>query len=826
MRKLICSLTLLLAGFQTFAQQLRPATSPQIYNEIARLNNLVNVLYLAAHPDDENTRLLAWLVNDQHIPTAYLSLTRGDGGQNILGSEQGAALGLIRTHELMEARKIDGAGQFFTSAIDFGFSKNPTETFKHWNEYSLLYDVVWVMRKYRPDVVICRFPPDSRAGHGQHSASAILAEKAFRLSGDKLQYTEQLKYYTPWQPKRLLWNTFRFGSSNTTSEDQFKLPVGQYSPLLGMGYGELAGISRSIHRSQGAGTPSTAGIQKEYFTPVAGDTIHTSLWEGIDISWNRVGKPEIGRQISAILDKFEFTHPERSLSALLDLRKQIATVKDEFWRNQKLEELDKIILHAAGIMAEATTKQASAVSGAQLPFSLRIISRSSLPVTLKRIRYPQEDSALSLNLTSDSLYVIDHLASIPADQPVTEPYWMRTPGAASAQFAIPHDTLRGLEETPNTLLTNVEISIEGVSYTVPVPLSYKKLDPLRGDVVEQLRIVPDASLEPFANLLITKKDGSITSSIRIHSYKEINEATLTVFADNKPVITLPGLRLRANGDTAVSFTITAAMANAIGKETYYLDAELSAGSTKYDRTLRLIQYDHIPTLQYFTSPTAKVIRNDWVVSAKKIGIIEGAGDYTLTLLKLAGLQAEVLKDADLADASRLKSYDAIITGVRAANTEKKMSYWMPVLLQYVQNGGTLVMQYNTLQDLATTNLGPYPFTLSSQRVTEEDAAVEFIDSTHKLLRDPNRITQADFKDWVQERGLYFPNKWDDKYQLLFRMKDTGEDSLSSSTLYTPYGKGQYIYTSLSFFRQLPAGNKGAIRLLMNMLSAGHETVKK
>ncbi|MCD6065027.1 MAG: family deacetylase, partial [Flavipsychrobacter sp.] len=296
MRRLFLPLAFLFSQF-SFAQQVRPANSAQIYNEIARLKNLTNVLYFAAHPDDENTRLLAWLANDQHIRTAYLSLTRGDGGQNILGTEQGAALGLIRTHELIEARKLDGAEQFFTRAIDFGFSKTHQETFKHWNEDQLVSDAVWVIRKFRPDVIICRFPPNEQAGHGQHAASAIIAEKAFHAAGDPTKYPDQLKYYGAWQPKRIVFNSFRFGDRNTITTDNIKVPVGQYSPLIGMGYGELAGISRSIHKSQGAGTPSTPGVQTEYFKHVAGEPMTNSLFDGIDISWKRVKNPEIDRQI-------------------------------------------------------------------------------------------------------------------------------------------------------------------------------------------------------------------------------------------------------------------------------------------------------------------------------------------------------------------------------------------------------------------------------------------------------------------------------------------------------------------------------------------------
>jgi len=809
-----------IAALHTHAQQVRPATSSGIYHEIAQLRNLTNVLYFAAHPDDENTRLLAWLVNDQHIRTAYLSLTRGDGGQNILGSEQGAALGLIRTHELLEARKIDGAEQFFTRAVDFGFSKNPEETFKHWNEYLLTNDAVRIIRMYRPDVIICRFPPDSRAGHGQHSASAIIAAKAFRLAGDKLQYTEHFQSYPAWQPKRLLWNTYRFGSANTTSEDQFKTDVGHYSPNLGMGYGELAGISRSIHRSQGAGTPSIPGVQKEYFTLVDGDSIRQSLFDGIDITWNRVGRPEIGEAIEEILRNYNFNKPASSLPALLELRKQIREVKNKYWRTRKLEELDAAILHAAGFMAEAVATTPQATAGTEVPYTLRFIARSSLPVTITAGTNAANDLAIQRNkLKRDSLYEIKRTYKIPDNQPLTQPYWLINV-FNEAQFQIPNDSLVGLPETPNTLNVAMEVQIADEKINVPVPLSFKKLDPVRGDVVEQLRIVPDITIEPFANLLITKPDGSLNSSVRIHAYKDVKNAALVFYGNNKEIMRINGLNLSANTDTTIPFIITAAQSNKVSSGEYFLTMEAISGGKTYDKTLKLIQYEHIPTLQYFTPPAAKVIRNDWKVTAKRIGYIEGAGDYTVTLLRLAGMNVDVLKDADLSDASKLMKYDAIITGVRAVNTEKRMSYWLPVLHRYVERGGTLVMQYNTLQDLSTTHIGPYPFSLSGKRVTEENATVEILNPHQRLFHYPNKITADDFKGWVQERGLYFPEKWDAQYQPLFRMNDTGEQPLDGATLYAPYGKGHYIYTSLSFFRQLPAGNKGAIRLLMNMLSVG------
>jgi LmbE family N-acetylglucosaminyl deacetylase len=821
MRKLFFLSVLLAGQLAVSAQQVRPATSATIYHEISQLNHLVNVLYVAAHPDDENTRLLAWLVNDQNIRTAYLSLTRGDGGQNILGSEQGPALGLIRTHELLEARKIDGAEQYFTRAVDFGFSKNSQETFSHWNPDVIINDVVRVYRSFRPDIIIARFPPDARAGHGQHAASAIIAKKAAYASGDPKKYTDNIEKYPPWLVTRMLFNAYKFGKVNTTSEDQFKLKLGQYNPLLGVGYSELAGRSRSVHKSQGAGTPSVPGVQTEYFKLVGGDPIKKSLFDHIDITWKRVDRPDIGKTIDSILKNFNFQAPETCLPALLELRPRIETVKDKYWRDEKLAELDKLILHCAGLMAEVYTNTPQATDGATLPFTLHVIARSMVSVRLKGVSWLKGDTtAMNTKLRDDSLVTIEHNITIPESTPITEPYWLSQTSSDPSVYAIPNDDMIGLPEAPNELNVNLTLKIGHQYFYVDVPLSYKKLDPVKGDVVERLRIVPDVSLDFSSQLVVTQADGSVKTSVLIHPFKDISDATLAI-TEQRLITKTDHINLKAGVETSIPVYISAADAERISRGDFYLNASLIVGQRAYAKSQHVIQYSHIPTLQYFTSPYTKVLRNNWKCTARKIGYIEGAGDYTVTMLRLAGLQVSVLKETDLADASRLKQYDAIITGVRVVNKQKQMVSWMPVLLQYVENGGTLVMQYNTLQDLATTKLGPYPFTLSDERVTDENAKMTFLHPDNRILNYPNKITDADFKDWVQERGLYFASKWDDHYTPLFAANDAGEQPLKGSTLYCKYGKGHYMYTSLSFFRQLPAGNKGAIRLLMNMLSVGN-----
>ncbi len=820
MNKILCALVLILNAIFAGAQQVRSANSIKIYHELSQLSHLVNVLYVAAHPDDENTRLLAWLVNNKDIHTAYLSLTRGDGGQNILGSEQGEALGLIRTHELIEARKLDGAEQFFTRAIDFGFSKTHEETFKHWPQELLVNDVVAVMLRFRPDVVILRFPPDTRAGHGQHAASSIIGTQAFKQTSNKVQSGSVINYPYNWHAKRLLLNTYKFGDRNTTSEDQFKLPVGEYLPAMGIGCGELAGQSRSIHKSQGAGTPSVPGLQTEYFKLVDGDSLSQSLFDGIDITWARVGRVDIAEDLKVIISHFDFLHPDASLPALLGLRRKVDSVQDPYWRNQKLEELDKIIIDCAGIMAELYAKQPQTVCGAVMPFTLHVIARSHTPVTLSSIQWGNTDTITNMLLPLDTLLTFEHTIGIPAATPLTQPYWLSFPHLAGADlYSVPDDSLLGLPETPAGLFGHLKLNVGGTELIIKIPLSYKKLDPVKGDIVEQLRIVPDAIVAFNNSLLVTARDGSVHAEVRIHAYKDLKDATLTI-SGQTTVAAFPGLNLIVSTDTVITINIPPQVSLQQGEGDFYLYARLTSGGNEYSLSQHIIQYNHLPTLQYFTDPYAKVLRDNWKCTVKRIGYIEGAGDFIPTFLRQAGLDVDILKEGDLTNAANLKKYDAIITGIRAVNVEKRMAYWLPVLFQYAQNGGTLVMQYNTQQDLATTKLGPYPFSLSSDRVTEEDAKVDFVDPQHRLLNYPNKITDNDFTGWVQERGLYFTTKWDDQYKPLFSMHDAGEQPLTGGTLYAKTGKGHYIYTSLSFSRQVPAGNKGAIRLLMNMLSIG------
>lgn len=800
------------------SQQVGPATSATIYKELKMLKQLPKVLYLAAHPDDENTGLLSWLVNDQNVETAYLSLTRGDGGQNLIGSEQGAALGLIRTYELLEARKLDGAKQFFTKAIDFGFSKNPEDTFKQWNIDSLTSDVVWVIRTFKPDLIICRFPPTAAAGHGQHSASAIIAEKAFKAAADKNSFPDQLKHVETWQAKRLLWNTFRFGNTNTTADDQFKVTAGQYDPLLGMGYGELAGLSRSLHQSQGAGTPSIAGVRTEYFNPVAGSPIDTSLFDGIKQNWTAIDQASIDQAISKIIEGFNFVRPDLSLPALLKLRKNIREISDSDLKRNKLAALDQIILSCAGFMAEVVTNKSEAVAGEQLDFQLNIVGRLRKPIVIKKINWLANEEEVEIELANDSLYTLNKRLTIPENTPTSEPYWLKDTPLTAALYDVKDKDLIGLPNNPWALQVLLSLQIEDEEFKIHAPLSFKKLDPIKGDVVESLRIVPAVNVKFNQSLFFINDSSNLNVTINLHANKNITKGTLRIKNGGQVLLSKQNITLPNKVDTSFQLLIPLEKLNVASKDE--LKAEFEVDHAIYAKDKHLIEYNHIPVLQYFTSATAKLINDDLKVRITKVGYVEGAGDLVPEFLRLAGLQVTFLQESDFSDASKLASYDAIITGVRALNAEKRMGKWMPILNQYVQNGGTLIMQFNTLQDLATNTYGPYPFTMGRARVAEEDSEVRFLNPQHRILNYPNKISSADFGGWVQERGLYFPSAWDERYEPLFEMHDTGEQALKGATLYTQYGKGHYIYSPLSFFRQLPAGNAGAAKLFFNMLSIG------
>lgn len=823
MRLLVTLIGAIVSVVYANGQQIRPLPSARIYGELQKLTSLTSVLYIAAHPDDENTRLLSWLARGRNIRTAYLSLTRGDGGQNIIGSEQGAPLGLIRTHELLAARRLDGAEQFFSRALDFGFSKNPQETFKQWDSITLIADVVRVIREFRPDVVICRFPKDSMAGHGQHSASAIVAEHAMRYchgistldSASKARIDSILTANPiitgvgPWKPKRMLFNAFRFGNRSTIKPGMFKLDVGQYDPLIGMGYGELAGISRSIHKSQGAGTPSTPGVQPEYFETLVGDPPVVSLFDGIDTTWSRTGDPEIGSAVDSIIRSFDMKNPQKSLVPLLNLRAKIHEVRDPFWNNQKSKEIDKIIYSCIGLTVDVSVPTPSMSSGDTARATLRWTTRASMPVHVLPIELPGGAIIEGFTSGNDSTYTAERRIAIPMGTQSTEPYWLsqRPDGAF---FRLSSESLLGEATSTPVFEIPVMMTIGYETFMLSVPLSFKKLDPLRGDVIEELRIVPTVSVEPTQSIVYSK-GGIATISIRVRAYSNVLAGSLIIRNGTATVFQRDGIRLQAQTDTLINVNILVAA-------TSDLSVGLQIGNVVYDKSVAIISYDHLPTLQYLQPSQIRVVTERIGIKARRVAFVAGAGEFAPEFLRGIGVTVDEVQEDDLLSTDSLLTYDAVVVGIRAVNTRKNIKYALPALHRYVELGGTVVMQYNTLQDLATTDVAPLPLTISRSRVTEEDAPVRILRPDHPLLNIPNRITDTDFTGWVQERSVYNPGPYDSAYQELIETHDTGDQPQRGTILYAHVGKGHFVYTSLSLFRQLPAGVVGAMKLFANMVS--------
>lgn len=800
-----------------FGQQIRPMPSSQIYQKLEQLNTMGTVMYFAAHPDDENTRMMAYLVHQGHLRTIYYSLTRGDGGQNILGNEQGAALGLIRTHELLQARKLDGAEQMFSPFVDFGYTTSVPETFTFWSKQKLIEDAVKAIQETHPDIIICRFPTTGEGGHGQHTASAIVAKEAW-LYIKNYNDTARQKL---WLPKRLLFNSFHFGSANTIKPGQFEVRINQYDPLLGQGLGELAGKSRSEHKSQGAGTPQIAGVTTEHFELIEGAGMTHSLYDGIDTSWNRIGQAAIGQNIQKVIRHFQFTDPSASIPELMAIRKSIEKLPDGFWKVQKREELNSIILSCGGIMAEALTESPMATPGDTLSVQLHIIARSDRSVSVQSVNTQRilQGDLKPQTLVNDSLYAYSFKIRLDKNEPITQPYWMTVP-AVNDEYQFPAKYL-GMPEAPNELVLPVVIQIAGNDFLINVPISYKKLDPVRGDVTQRLRVVPAISIEPTDGLFVYKKGEDKQVTLHIKSFKDVKGAALLIGGNHtSPFQRIQLPELKKGTDTFMAIMVSGSK---VAQDTTsdYLNFSVFYDDKNYNNGVHLIDYPHIPELQYLLPSRMKKVPKDWSVAVQKVGYVEGVGDYVDDVLRLCDLKVEIIPEAALNNPSYLKQYDAIIVGIRALNTQKQMKAGMAGLLEYVHEGGTLILQYNKSQSLVTDEIGPYPITLSYNRVTDEKAPVVFTDASSNLLHFPNVISQNDFKGWVQERGLYFPDSWDTvHFKTLFSMHDAGKPVLKGSVLYTPFGKGQYIYTSLAFFRQLPDGNEGAIRLLMNFLSAG------
>jgi LmbE family N-acetylglucosaminyl deacetylase len=841
---------------QTFSKahaQVAPVTSGEIFQGLQKLNVLGSVLYIAAHPDDENTRLLTYFAKDKLYRTGYLSLTRGDGGQNLIGDEQGIALGLIRTQELLAARRIDGAEQFFTRAYDFGYSKSPEETFTKWDREKILGDVVWVIRNFRPDVIVTRFPTTGEGGHGHHTASAILANEAFAAAADAKRFPEQLKWVQPWQATRIFWNTFNFGGTNTASTDQFKIDVGGYNAVLGKSYGEIAAESRSQHKSQGFGVPRSRGEAYEFFKKTGGTDVTTDLLEGIDVSWNRVKEgAAISKRLGTLIASFDFKAPQKSIAQLVQLHKALKAAPENYWTLQKAAEVKKLIEQAGGLWLDAFTGEAYVAQTDSLRINFVVNNRTGASVTLESIRVERRDAVFNARLEQNKNFSVSRSYFIPADAAITQPYWLQNK-MSEGYYNVDSQHLIGRPDAEPALTATFTVTIEGESFSFTKPVTFKYTDPVKGEIYQPLVIVPPVSVYTQPDLVLFKRDTTSAKAVSLLAvsnkaavYKKAKVTlltnhqftvhdTATVFAKGESKtynLVLP--RKQAPGRTGLAHPML------------YFDT----ATTAHYLARAVIAYDHIPTINYFYSDPVKVLNLDNLKTVgKNIGYIPGAGDKVAEALSVMGYNVVLLTEKELAR-TNLQQFDAIITGVRAYNVNAWLSTYYDKLMAYVSSGGNLIVQYNTNSNAGPlrTKMGPYPFTISRNRVTDEKAAVTFINSHAQVLNYPNKIYEdsramiadfnsmsksckksiqkdsiiiglgSDFENWVQERSLYHATDLDPAYQTVISMHDKGEQPDAGSLIIAKYGKGYFTYTGLSFFRQLPAGVPGAYRLFANLIA--------
>jgi LmbE family N-acetylglucosaminyl deacetylase len=813
----------LLISTSIFAQKPQKLTSNEIYEKIQKLNFLGTALYIAAHPDDENTRLIAYLANNVKARTGYLSLTRGDGGQNLIGPEIRELLGVIRTQELLAARNVDGGEQFFTRANDFGYSKHPDETLEIWNKEKVLSDVVWTIRTFKPDVIINRFNHETPGTtHGHHTSSAMLSVEAFELANDSTQFSAQLKNTRIWQPKRLFYNTSSwFYKDNAAFEEAskglIKFDIGEFYPQKGLSNNELASIASSQHLSQGFGRISTRGAQNEYLKFLKGDSLQdqNDIFSGINTTWNRInGGGKIGDILYDIEENFDFRNPSKHIAKLLAAYQRIELLEDEHWKNLKKKQIIEIIEACAGLYLEASAESNKGTPNSKIKVDFEVLNRSNINMTLASITSTIDQEVFLKQQTIKNNQEINFTQTINLSvDEYSDPYWLKKP-AKLGMYTVDDPLLIGKPETPSAAKIDFNLVIANIPITITKNIVRKYAESDQGEIYEPFEILP----------LITTK---LEDKVFIFANENQKKVSVTVkaganFTSGKVVLKLPENWQvspteivfnieQKNDEETVEFMVSPPKEASVGK----MEVIAIYNGKEFTKELVEINYSHIPKQRILLNSEAKVVRLNIKKAGDKIGYIKGAGDAVPESLRQIGYTVDEINPADINE-DNLKNYDAIVLGIRAYNVVKELKFKQKYLLEYVEKGGNMIVQYNTNRGVDVG--APYKLSLSRDRVTDEFADVTILDSNHELLNYPNKITEEDFKDWVQERGLYFPNAWDPNFTPLLSMYDKGELPKNGSLLIAKYGKGNYIYTGLSFFRELPAGVSGAYKLFANMLS--------
>jgi len=820
--------TSLFCSSQLISQQPDKLSAVEIYNKIEKLNFLGTVLYCAAHPDDENTSVISYMSNEVKARTAYLSLTRGDGGQNRIGAEIRENLGVIRTNELLRARATDGGEQFFTRAIDFGYSKHPDETLSIWERDKIMHDVVKVIREFKPDIIVNRF--DHRTPgrtHGHHTTSAILSVDSYDKAADPDYQADLLGHLKPWQTKRIFFNTswWFYGSrANFAEADKTNLlsvDVGVYYKNIGLSNSEIAALSRSMHKSQGFGSTGSRGSRNEYLELIKGElpADKANLFEGVNTTWSRVeGAGHIEGLIRDVLAGFNFLNPSDHIDDLLAIRAEIAQISDDHWKNYKLKEIDDIILQSLGLFIEAKANQANATAGDSIVIDLEVINRSEASVILKTIDLEEYHSNLSIELVNNesSQTEINYVIS-DADLKESNPYWLQEKGSLGL-YAIDNKELIGQPANSAPISMDISLEINGAPMTISRDVIYKFTDPVKGEVYEPFVAVPEVSVqfEDPVYILSTREPKKV--AITVKSFTDDVNGILSIKHPESFSVTPEQVDISmgpAGSIQIVEFEVVGPYL----QESASFTAELKTNNSVLDEYVKVIEYDHIPKQYVRSASETTVQRLNIKTVSKKIAYVEGAGDEVAESLAQIGYQADIFSVEDITT-DNLDDYDVVIIGIRAYNIHRDLKLRKDILMDFMSQGGTVIVQYNTNRGLRGDQISPYPLELSRDRITDESATVSFADPEHEVLNTPNKITSLDFKDWVQERGLYFPNEWDDRFEAPLAMADPNEEVTKGALLIAKHGKGNFIYSGISWFRELPAGVPGAYRLFANLIAIG------
>ena len=833
--KITTTLLALLISAATFAQAPTQRSASEIQHAIEKLRTVGSVLYIAAHPDDENTRMITYFANERKMNTAYLSLTRGDGGQNLIGQEIRELMGVMRTQELLMARRVDGGEQFFSRANDFGYSKNADETFTIWEREEVLADMVWIIRNYRPDVLMTRFPHTAAPTHGHHTASAQLAYEAFDAAADPKRFPEQLTRVNVWQAKRLLYNVIpRYVGDDAAFEaakkDLLAMDVGAYYPLLGKSNNEISAESRSQHKCQGMGTMSERGTSIEYFEHLKGERATNDIFEGINSSWIRIGShgKAIDKALRKIADKFDMNDPAASVPDLLSVKRRIGVRRKidfglgNYYANLKIKEINAIIKDCLGLYLAANVDDFSAANGEQVTLKLEAINRSNLDVNIESVFCDGKIIQLNKGATTlrpNVVFSQEEKIKIRLDIPVSRPYWLRETGTLGMYKAAKEDLLQ--PENQEDITVKFKLNIEGTAIEYDIPVTYKRNDPVEGEVHRSFEVEPEVSVNLQEKVIVFANDKPKTIRVLVKSGRVGAKGRLLAQLPegwrSEPEAHALGFTGEKGEEQTVEFQIFPSKNQSTG--------ELTLGWETFDTEpiqQRIeINYPHIPVQLLFLDAKAKVVKIDLEKRGENIGYYMGAGDDIPANLEQIGYRVTLLEDSDMT-LETLQNFDAVILGVRAYNTRPRLKFHQKTLMKYVEKGGTVMVQYNTSFRLVTDDLAPYPLTLSRDRVTVEGAEVRFLLPDHPVLNFPNKITAADFEDWVQERGLYFPNEWDERYAAILSSNDPNEPPRNGGLLVAEYGEGHFIYTGYSWFRELPAGVPGAYRVFANLISVGKE----